>query len=518
MDHAVGAFLIVANLVIERDPQLKASAELLSTPVANPQERAAASALWRALSAQPQDILRDIEKLQALEIAVRGLQAQSQKNMSSIDNLNAKLEQAQAEKYANVLVYSLTALLLAVLAVMAFLLRHRWLGKRGESSDKPWWRKKDDYENQQEAWLDSSPSQEQYEPGPNRIDSISKSSLVDVDFDVDPDHLMTNPGGIRPVIVPGFAHSVPFGSRDKSDFGSSLMQPTRAVKAEELVDVQQQADFFVSIGQHDQAIEVLRTYIAENQDTSALVYLDLFNLYYQLNQPADYERLRVSFNQRFNTQVPTFELYTDKNLGLESYQLALSRIEALWHSPKVLEIIEDSLFRRPDTKAEAFNLEAYRELLLLYSVAKEIINPEGQGAGTASRFDLPELPIDSSNSRRMTFMPTSIQPLSATSVAAVQTLPVQPFVPSVIPPGSMSVGLDIDLSHLSAPDEKSGSHSATDAQFFAQYTANISATLPPLDVAPLTPPKGAVATDNLIDFDDFDMPQVETGKPKLPGV
>jgi len=38
-------------LVIERDPQLKASAELLSIPAADPQERAAASALWQALSA-----------------------------------------------------------------------------------------------------------------------------------------------------------------------------------------------------------------------------------------------------------------------------------------------------------------------------------------------------------------------------------------------------------------------------------------------------------------------------------
>ena len=38
----------------------------------------------------------------------------------------------------------------------------------------------------------------------------------------------------------------------------------RMVKAEELVDIQQQADFFMSLGQADQAIEVLReTHIRE---------------------------------------------------------------------------------------------------------------------------------------------------------------------------------------------------------------------------------------------------------------
>ena len=79
------------DLVMERDPQLKASAELLFIPAANPQERAAANALWRALSAQPQDILRDTEKLQSLENLVRSPQAQSQKTLTSIDDLNGKL-------------------------------------------------------------------------------------------------------------------------------------------------------------------------------------------------------------------------------------------------------------------------------------------------------------------------------------------------------------------------------------------------------------------------------------------
>ena len=509
------------DVVIERDPQLKASSELLSIPAANPQERAAAGALWRALSAQPQDILRDTEKLQALESSVSGLQAKNQKTLLSIDDLNAKLKQARAERYANALVYALAALLLAAIAGLAFFLRHRLFGHPGESGDKPWWRKNNTYENQQGAWHDSLPPNQLHELGAKRVASVSKSKLVNVNANFGPNLASGKSGAIRPEATPSFVDSAHFTPKHMSDFGSSMLHSTRAVKAEELFDVQQQADFFVSIGQYEQAIEVLRSHIAENLETSALVYLDLFNLYHQLQRPAEYDSLRVTFNERFNTQVPTFEMYTDKNLGLESYPLALSRIEALWPSPKVLEIIEESLFRRPGTETEAFNPEAYRELLLLYSVAKEIISPEPHAVLAAKKFDLPDGPADSADPRPMTFMPTGIQPLSARmdlNQQDGQNMPVDPLTISLVPPASRRLGLDIDLSELSALGENADSDSASNAQFFGTFDADASVALPQLDSASLTPVKGAAATDNLIDFDAFDLPQAASVKHQSPEV
>lgn len=506
------------DLTIERDPQLKASAELLSIPAANPQERAAASALWRALSAQPQDILRDTEKLQALEISVRGLQAQSQKTLLSIDDLNVKLQQAQAERYANLLVYVLVALLLAALAGLGYLLRHRWLGGRGETSDKPWWRKNEAYLNQQAAWIDSLPPPEGYETGQSKAVLTSRSRLVDVDIDFDLDHPTGGPRNVRATASPAFVDSMPFVFKDRSDFGPLSLHSARAVKAEELFDVQQQADFFVSIGQHGQAIELLRNHIVENLETSALVYLDLFNLYYQLKRPEEYEALRFIFNQRFNTQVPTFELYTNKNLGLEAYQHALSRIEALWPSPKVLEIIEESLFRRPDTKAEAFNLEAYRELLMLYSVAKEIISPEPKAGVAGPNFDLPDRPENSTDSRPMTFMSTAIQPLSASVAENHQSehqLDAEVLMATVIQPPSLRLGLDIDLDHLSIV-VNTDSRMDSDARFLANLDTDATAVVPVINSSQRTPGNAANGADNLIDFDIFDVSEDTSDKTTRP--
>ena len=509
------------DLVMERDPQLKASAELLSIPAANPQERAAANALWRALSAQPQDILRDTEKLQSLENSVRSLQAQSQKTSTSIDDLNGKLQQAQADRYTNALVYGLIFLLLAALAGLAYFFKQKNFVQSGDAGDKPWWRKNQANQSHQQAWLDSLPPQEPYESSAAQFASEQKSLPVDihVDFGL---HPASKLAGTQQAGIPPFAKPMPFAFKDKSGFGSSQMHPSRAAKAEELFDVQQQADFFVSIGQHEQAIELLRSHIAENIETSALVYLDLFDLYHQLKRPAEYDALRVNFNQRFNTQIPIFELYTDKNLGLESYQHALSRIEALWPTPKVLEVIEESLFRKPDANAEAFNLEAYRELLLLYSVAKGIISLESTAQTPLENFHLPGGHTKSGYSQSMTFLPTAIQPLSASAEPNDQVddgLNTVRWMASVIPPVSIRLGLDIDLEKLN-PVSKSAIQlreveDANQSVKFKINTTDAFAELPVLDLAPLVSVSVPVNSDNLIEFAVSDVSPAASKKPRL---
>ncbi len=243
----------------------------------------------------------------------------------------------------------------------------------------------------------------------------------------------------------------PLSRRDGADFAMSMTHPSRAVKAEELFDVQQQTDFFVSLGQHEQAIEVLRSHIDDSGETSALVYLDLFNLYHQLKREADYEALRENFNQRFNGKIPAFEFCNDSSPGLEAYQVALSRIEALWPSPKVLDIIEESIFRRPDAGAEPFDLEAYRELLMLYSVAKEIIHPDMDARLKKSKFYLPDSPADD-DSRTTKFVSTSIQPLSASVVGMSPSAAARPQVPPSAAAESDNL-IDFDFLDFSIVDD-----------------------------------------------------------------
>jgi hypothetical protein len=159
-------------------------------------------------------------------------------------------------------------------------------------------------------------------------------------------------------------------------FGDSVLGRGRLPSAEELLDVQERANFFMAINQHDQAIELLETRLLEHYGTSPFLWLDLLDLCRTLDRPDDYERVRRRFQRAFAARLPAFEAPPEHSEGLERYPRALSRIELLWPTQKVLQEIEKSLFAAPADGAIQFDLEASRELLLLYSIASEVVEAD----------------------------------------------------------------------------------------------------------------------------------------------
>ncbi|MGH6638999.1 MAG: type IV pilus assembly protein FimV [Polaromonas sp.] len=438
------------DLAAERDPVLRASPELLTMPSTDAQQRGAAAARWQALNAQPQDMLRDNQRLKSLETDVASMLAQSRQTQQAVVELKTQLEQARNERYNNWLVYALGALLLLAL-LATILLWTRGQQQNRESARRPWWRKELDVNSE----LDMPGSAAQYlepEARPLKGSALGKAgskptaSELKLDLDLDEFLFKNRKNTKTPQPVPRWVSLEP---KDHPEFSPSLPGMPRNVNAEELFDMQQQANFFVSLGDFDKAAEVLRHHITDNVETSALAYLDLFDLYHRLGQRDDYESLRKDFNRAFNAQVPAFDAHTTDSQGLEFYASALSRIESLWPTPKVLEVIEETIFRKPEPSGEAFNLAAYRELLLLYAIAKEIVErPDELMAVGASRSSPSPAPDLSGLSPRVTgFATTNIHPLSA----KLNDLPVLPFLSEIDfdltqPPASPRLGLDIDLS------------------------------------------------------------------------
>ena len=426
---------------------------MLTAPAGNEQQRAQAAALWRAINAQPQDILRDTQRMQALEADVKGLREQTTKNQASLNDLRVQLQKAEGERYANGLVYGLIALLALALAGAGYL----WQRSRNATfSSQDWWRRGETAGGDPEQ-LGPDSLMPPVAPRQSAVATRNQDSAtsVDVDLDVDESMFATLKTTARPAVPPEPAQPRLVPVMEHGDFVASIPGSSRAVNAEELFDIQQQADFFISLGQHEQAIEVLKNHISDNVETSALAYLDLLKIYHSLNRREEYDQLRDDFNKVFNAQVPVFDAYSDKSSGLEAYHNALARIEALWPSPKVLEIIEESIFRKPGSgDGEAFGLEAYRELLLLYAMAKDVV----ERGGNVMDFDMSGLsqPPDMEALQQSSFSNTSIQPLSASLEAARRTdssgdslgsddedMPL-PEIP--LPRPSPRLGLDIDLS------------------------------------------------------------------------
>ena len=475
------------SLAIERDPVLRMSISLLSEPTTSDETRAAAALLWKTISASPEEALGNVQKLSVLESESKGLRDAESQSKATIAALNSDLEAAKEERFMNWLVYLLgAALALALLALVA-LWRRR--DQAGGIAAKTWWASEGASKSEKIA-----------------LRAVPEGIGADIDLDLDVDLGRESSFGAykRGAAPPKSARKEQDGlslldesaqalspeEKEKRDFAYSMMGASRSVATEELFDIQQQADFFVSLGEDEQAIQVLRSHLTESHEPSALAYLDLLKIYHRLGCKADYERSREEFNHVFNAGAPPFEQYSDASQGLEAYEAAFGRIQALWPQPKVLDVIEKSIFRDPnDPHSEVFDLEAYRELLLLHAMAKDMIKREEDAANALNDFQH-----------------TAVQPLKVAGkiVAPAMALgggDTQPF--DRAPPASPRLGLDVDLSDLSE---------------FSAFEASLPEV--PMVVEPTAqpypPPKSVPREpmDNLIDFDVLDFMTSEDAKPE----
>ena len=93
-------------------------------------------------------------------------------------------------------------------------------------------------------------------------------------------------------------------------------------------------------------------------------------------------RCASDFHDHFNAFAP--EWSTDLQFGrsLEEYPQAMARLQALWPTPlHAMRTLDGLLFRRNEDD-ETFDFPAYRELLFLYSVARELA---GRSRPTSAR-------------------------------------------------------------------------------------------------------------------------------------
>jgi hypothetical protein len=532
------------DLVPGREPSLRASAELLSQPTTDMAARAQAAAMWRMINSSPQDMLRDVERLRTLETEVRAMSELTKRQTQELGAVKTELATAKRAQYANPFMYALAALCLAALAFAA------WMWRQRRSSSAPWW-------GSQQSQSKSDSGHSKGKPvarfgGQDAVSSAAAEREREQDF-VSASQLITPPSAAMPLgnrasappsfvssrrsavdfdvhsmpptsqlvaAAPGRRASLSAGRGNEAEFENSAVGGLRPVNAEELFDIQQQADFFMSLGQHDQAIDILQNHISDNVETSALAYLDLFDIYHKIGQRAEFAELRDEFNRVFNAQVPEFDQYGINSRGLEDYVPALERIQALWPNAKVLEVIEESIFRKPDLDNQPFDLLAYRELMLLYAIAKDVSEYDDIG------FDLEENPdVDFDVSQPGDLMDITMPGFASRggakgpANAGFSGTEVQPLLASLVHPSAKGApGADVSmddeweqaLKNLPLVSKNIGVD--IDIGIFPDVPASASASLGPAPV-PSVPPKADTA-GNSIDFDVS--PDTDIGKAKKP--
>lgn len=314
----------------------------------------------------PEDALRNIQRMQTLEGSVKTLMASAALNEASLADLKVRLqkaEKAESERFPGMLVYGLIALLLACLAALAWL----WQRQRGRPShDDPWWSDSlaPAAEPLPESALSASspaaaePSQE-----------AEPASVLDVD-------LMDLSDSRFAAFLPAQEAEPVLTAAPNEPSPEPQATPTRQRHFGSMLDIliRQQAEFLVSLGQADQAVQILRQHLDDSATPNPFVYLDLLGLLHLLDQKSEFQQLRETFNQTFNGKAAEFEFFTDQGQDLEAYPELVTRISALWPTPDVLALIDDCLFADlRQGQALSLDLAAFRDLLLLRAVALNLV-------------------------------------------------------------------------------------------------------------------------------------------------
>jgi pilus assembly protein FimV len=340
------------------------------------------------------EIQREVQKLETLEGSVKALLALAAKNEASMMEMKLRLQKAESDRMPAEWVYGLVALLIACLGGLIFMWTRLRQGAAALGRNE-WWG--DERGSPAVAGHKAAQNASQFSsvdpsaPAPvgastpaalARRKTTGAGELEDPTSEMDVSLVEMSESNFDKLMQSGQAHTalrrgplpspVPVQTTQVQAFESM-----RSINSEQLFDVRQQAEFFVSLGQTDQAVRILENRISDNGESSPLIYLDLLKIFYTLGLKTDFHQFREDFNLLFNGRVPEFAHFKDEGKSLEEYPHLLAHIGALWSRPNVLKVIEASIFRDPlDDKSAPFDLAAFKDLLLLHAIAQTNFNPD----------------------------------------------------------------------------------------------------------------------------------------------
>jgi hypothetical protein len=163
--------------------------------------------------------------------------------------------------------------------------------------------------------------------------------------------------------------------------GRSADSMPRDVSIEELIDLEQQAEFFMVLGQEEAAVDLLVEHLRSTGGGSPLPYLKLLEIHHRRGDNEAYERMRQRFNHRFNAYAPEWGVGLTSGRSLEDYAGVVPRLQQVWTRPlDAMAELEALLFRK--SRGELFDLPAYREVLFLYALARDLLDRAAVDTGS----------------------------------------------------------------------------------------------------------------------------------------
>ena len=139
-------------------------------------------------------------------------------------------------------------------------------------------------------------------------------------------------------------------------------------------DILDQAEVFMAHGHGELAIHLLQEHLRESPTESPVPWLLLLDLLHRAGDTAGYVTASTECRRYFNVNLDGRAFFSegDNGQGLEAYPHLLEQMVKVWNTPEIGSFFDDLVFDHRGGTRAGFEPGAYRDILLLRSIAHEV--------------------------------------------------------------------------------------------------------------------------------------------------
>ena len=326
----------------------------------------------RQVQAQFAAILRGEDPLLAARNEVRA-ERQKNKNLQS-ELQKMKLQDAlkeQGNKGASPLLIGLiavaTALFLALLGLVIFAVR-----RARSKENQTWWDASQEQKNNVVDIVDFlQTTAEKGNLDPNPIATVSDTPGIESPAKTETPQSPFN----QEDPVPKFKRS---GLPSLEDTNSSTFNfygnRGQSIHIEEISDITQEAEFWMSVNDPHRAIEILEPQSRDENPATPVTWLYLLDLYRLVGDENNYRDLRQRFKRKFNAKIPNFheEIVPGSVRSFEDFPQLVANCCKLWQTDDIVDYLESLLVDDREGDRVGFDLPVYRDILFLLAICAEL--------------------------------------------------------------------------------------------------------------------------------------------------
>jgi pilus assembly protein FimV len=178
----------------------------------------------------------------------------------------------------------------------------------------------------------------------------------------------------KPVVGQNSVQRTPSLEETNSSIFNFFTPRGSSVKVEEISDVTQEAEFWISMNDPQRAIEILSAQEKIEQPDSPVPWLFLLDLYRVVKDKDKHDQLRERFIVFFNANIPEYDADLSQVVErhLEDFPHLINRICEIWAGQEIIAYLESLLIDDREGKRAGFDLPVYRDILMLLGIAHEL--------------------------------------------------------------------------------------------------------------------------------------------------